>query len=55
MTKGTKLIYGANDKEHAIKCAYTGKWELIDGITVIYAVCDNGGTIKAPIEMFKEA
>ena len=35
-------------------CTYTGKWELLsDGEIVIYATCD-GGTIKAPLNMFKE-
>lgn len=54
MTKGQKLIYGFHDKKRAIPCTYTGKWELLpDGEIVIYATCD-GGTIKAPLDMFKE-
>lgn len=53
MKKGQKLIYGFNDTIHAIPCTYTGKWELLpDGEIVIYAKCD-GGTIKAPLDMFK--
>lgn len=54
MKKGQELIYGFNDIEHAIPCTYTGKWELLpDGEIAIYATCD-GGTIKAPLDMFKE-
>lgn len=53
MKEGQKLIYGFHDKEHAIPCTYTGKWELLpDGEIVIYVTC-NGGTIKAPLDMFK--
>lgn len=56
MKKGQKLIYGFNDKKHAIPCTYTGKWELLlpGGDIAIYATCEGGGTIKAPLDMFKE-
>lgn len=55
MLKGQKLIYGFHDKKHAIPCTYTGKWELLpNGQIIIYANCDEGGTIKALIEMFKK-
>ena len=54
MTKGKKLIYGANDKAHSIECVYTGEYRITkDGNIVISATCE-GGTITAPIEMFIE-
>lgn len=52
MTKDQKLIYGNNDKSHAIECTYTGEYRITkDGNIVISATCE-GGTITAPIEMF---
>lgn len=52
MTKGQKLIYGANDKANSIECVYTGEYRITkDGNVVISAICE-GGTITAPIEMF---
>ena len=52
MTKGQKLIYGANDKSHSIECVYTGEYRITkDGNIVISANCEDG-TITAPIEMF---
>ena len=53
MLKGQKLIYGNNDKTHSIECTYTGEYRITkDGEIVISATCE-GGTITAPIEMFK--
>lgn len=53
MTKGQKLIYGNNDKEHSIECVYTGEYQITSkGEIIINATCENG-TITAPIEMFK--
>lgn len=54
MKKGQKLIYGNNDREHAINCTYTGEYRITsNGEIVISATC-KGGTITAPIEMFTE-
>lgn len=54
MKKGQKLVYGINDREHAITCTYTGEYKITsDGEIVISATCE-GGIITAPIEMFTE-
>lgn len=51
---GKKVIYGYNDPIYAITCT------VIDitfrGMDILLvATCDDGGTIIAPIEMFKKA
>lgn len=54
MKKGQKLVYGSNDREHAIDCTYTGEYKITrDGRIIISASCGNNATITAPIEMFK--
>ena len=53
METGQKLVYGFNDKEHAIECVYTGESKITkDGDILISAKC-KGGIIIAPMEMFK--
>lgn len=52
MTKGQKLIYGANDKTHLIECVYTGEYRITNDGNIIISATYNGGTITAPIEMF---
>lgn len=44
-------IYGAEDKEHAIKCTIIDSKTLTDGTPVYIAKCD-GGTIQATPDMF---
>lgn len=44
-------IYGAEDKEHAIKCTIIDRKTLTDGTPVYIAKCD-GGTIQATPDMF---
>lgn len=49
--KGTKVIYGFNDLDHAILCIV--KDIIFKGMdTLLVAECE-GGIITAPIEMFK--
>lgn len=50
---GKKMIYGYNDPEYAIACTVIDM--TFKGMDILLvATCDDGGTIIAPIEMFKE-
>lgn len=50
---GKKVIYGYKDMDHAIVC--TVKDMIFKGKDILFvAICDDGGAITAPIEMFKE-
>lgn len=49
--KGTKAIYGFNDLDHAIICMV--KDVIFRGMDILIVAECAGGTITAPIEMFR--
>jgi hypothetical protein len=49
--KGTKVIYGYKDLDHAIMC--TVKDLIFKGMDILIVAECEGGTITAPIEMFQ--
>lgn len=49
--KGTKVIYGYKDLDHAIMC--TVKDLIFKGMDILIVAECEGGTITAPVEMFQ--
>lgn len=49
--KGTKVIYGYKDPDHAIMC--TVKDLIFKGMDILIVAECEGGTITAPVEMFQ--